>query len=225
MSPRSYRQHCGLARALDVVGERWTLLVVRELALGPRRYRDLLADLPGIGTNLLAARLRSLEAAGLVCRAVDPDGAPGYALTDRGAALCPMLEGLALWGFALLDEEPAGAAVRASWVALSMQAQAGDLAGLDGVYAFVVGDERLHFVVADGSVDLRVGEPSSDPDLRVTCELQAFLALVSRSITPAEALRDGRLGVEGDAGRLAAFVASLHLPGRPDGEQRAAGRR
>jgi DNA-binding HxlR family transcriptional regulator len=75
MSARTYGQNCGVARALDVLGERWTLLIVRELLLGPRRYRDLLDALAGIGTNLLAARLKALEAQGIVRRATP--GAPG----------------------------------------------------------------------------------------------------------------------------------------------------
>src|SRR5581483_3423202 len=86
---RSYRQYCGVARALDVVGERWTLLIIRDLLLGPRRYKDLLEGLPGIGTNLLADRLKELERHGIVRRTVlpPPAGSTVYELTDLGSAL------------------------------------------------------------------------------------------------------------------------------------------
>src|SRR5258706_5251392 len=90
---RSYRQFCGFARAVDVVGERWTLLVARNLLLGPRRYGDLLEELPGITTNLLAKRLRDLEAAGLVEKRAGA-GVVTYALTERGLALDPVINEL-----------------------------------------------------------------------------------------------------------------------------------
>src|SRR3954464_15345772 len=102
---RSYNQFCGLAKALDIVGERWTLLVVRNLLLGPRRYSDLLAELPGLTTNLLAKRLQDLEAAGLVERRDGraSNGAVTYALTERGLALDPVVNELGRWGGALMD--------------------------------------------------------------------------------------------------------------------------
>ncbi len=94
MAKRSYRQNCPLARAIDVVGERWTLLLVRDLLVGPRRFRDLVRSLKGIGTNLLASRLKDLEAAGLIERR----GEQGYALTRSGEALEPAVLALVRWG-------------------------------------------------------------------------------------------------------------------------------
>src|SRR3954465_14659960 len=100
MSKRSYNQHCAMARALDALGERWTLLVIRELLPGPKRYKDLLEGLPGIGTNLLAARLRDLEAAGAIQRRMlpPPAGAVVYELTDSGRELESVVLDLARWG-------------------------------------------------------------------------------------------------------------------------------
>src|SRR5712691_3728539 len=97
---RSYNQYCALARALDVVGERWTLLLVRELLLGPRRYKDLLDGLPGIGTNLLADRLKHLEDAGMIRRVVlpPPAGSAVYELTELGRRLEPAVFELGRWG-------------------------------------------------------------------------------------------------------------------------------
>jgi DNA-binding HxlR family transcriptional regulator len=102
---RRYRERSGLAAALDVVGERWTLLIVRELITAPRRYGELLDALPRIGTNLLANRLRDLEAAGVVGRvlAPAPQSAVVYELTDRGLALRPIVDALQAWGEANAD--------------------------------------------------------------------------------------------------------------------------
>jgi DNA-binding HxlR family transcriptional regulator len=102
---RRYRERSGLAAALDVVGERWTLLIVRELLRAPRRYGELLEALPGIGTNLLVNRLRDLEAAGVVGRvlAPAPQSAVVYELTDRGLALKPTVDALQAWGEANSD--------------------------------------------------------------------------------------------------------------------------
>jgi DNA-binding HxlR family transcriptional regulator len=110
---RRYREQSGLAAALDVVGERWTLLIVRELLRAPRRYGQLLEALPGIGTNLLVNRLRDLEAAGVVGRvlAPSPQSAVVYELTDRGRALQPTVDTLQAWGEAnsgLLDHRMSG---------------------------------------------------------------------------------------------------------------------
>src|SRR5262245_50097161 len=98
---RSYDQWCAVARSLDIVGERWTMLIVRDLLIGPKRYKDILAGLPGIGTNLLARRLRELEARGVVERSVlpSPANATVYGLTAKGAALEPVVLALGRWGF------------------------------------------------------------------------------------------------------------------------------
>ncbi|WCB94956.1 hypothetical protein DSM104299_03696 [Baekduia alba] len=218
MTARSYQQFCGLAKALDVLGERWTLLVVRELALGPKRYRDLLAALPGIGTNLLAARLKSLEADGVIERTIAPSpaGTPVYALTERGEALRPMIAGLALWGFELLPAQPDGETLRASWAALSMRAGAveHDLAGLDATVAFTVEDERFFLQVAAGELILRHGAPAADPDAHVIADRDAFFALADRRMTPAQGVKRRVVRVEGDRRVVDRLLAAVHLPER-----------
>ena len=100
MSRRSYNQFCATAKTLDVVGERWTLLIIRELITGPKRYKDLLASLPGIGNSLLAARLKHLESAALVRRAElpPPAGSTVYELTESGRDLEPAIMAIARWG-------------------------------------------------------------------------------------------------------------------------------
>ncbi|GHH80998.1 hypothetical protein GCM10018781_62620 [Kitasatospora indigofera] len=117
MSRRSYDQYCAVARALDAVGERWSLLIVRELLGGPRRYTDLHADLPGVSTDILAARLKQLEADGLVLRRKleRPANAVVYELTGRGTALRQVVLALGEWGTGLLGEQRPTDAVREHW--------------------------------------------------------------------------------------------------------------
>ncbi|GAA2074498.1 helix-turn-helix domain-containing protein [Streptomyces albiaxialis] len=116
---RSYDQFCAIARALDSVGDRWALLIVRELLAGPRRYTDLHADLPGVSTDVLAARLKQMEADGLVTRRPQPRV---YELTGRGRALLPVLDVLAHWGVDELPSVPGETdAVRAHWWALPLR--------------------------------------------------------------------------------------------------------
>ncbi|WP_035850565.1 winged helix-turn-helix transcriptional regulator [Kitasatospora azatica] len=118
MSRRSYDQYCAIARALDAVGERWSLLIVRELLGGPRRYTDLHADLPGVSTDILAARLKQLEAEGVVLRRKleRPANATVYELTEHGSALREVVVALGQWGLAALGEQRPTDAVREHWV-------------------------------------------------------------------------------------------------------------
>ncbi|MET7682022.1 helix-turn-helix domain-containing protein [Streptomyces sp. NPDC005423] len=123
MSPRrSYDQYCSAARALDAVGDRWTLLIVRELLGGPRRYTDLHADLPGVSTDVLASRLKDMERDGLATRRrLPPPGAAYvYELTGRGRELLPVLLALGSWGAPELAERRPTDAVRAHWFALPL---------------------------------------------------------------------------------------------------------
>jgi DNA-binding HxlR family transcriptional regulator len=115
MPRRRYDHYCGIAHALDHLGERWALLIIRELLAGPRRYSDLLANLPGISTDVLATRLRELEGDGLISRR--QDGPRAYELTRDGAAIQPILDALAGWGLARLGPPAPGDAVRAHWLA------------------------------------------------------------------------------------------------------------
>jgi DNA-binding HxlR family transcriptional regulator len=121
---RSYDQYCGLARALDVVGDRWTLLIVRELLIaGACRYTDLQNGLPGIATNLLADRLRQLEDLGVVVReaAPPPVATTLFRLTPRGVQLKGVIAALGQWGQPLLADTPDGAAFRSHWLVLPLQ--------------------------------------------------------------------------------------------------------
>ena len=122
MPERTYNQYCGVARALDLVGERWALLIVRELTLGGKRFTDLRDGLPGIGTNVLATRLRQLTADGIVrkLRLAPPADTTVYVLTDYGERLVPGMLALGRWGAETMGE-PDGQTLRAEWLAVALR--------------------------------------------------------------------------------------------------------
>src|SRR4029453_1882149 len=115
-------QCCSAARALALLGDRWAMLLVRELLLGPKRYTDLLHGLPGVGTNVLAVRLRELEEAGIIAREKLPPPAAStvYVLTDDGAALRPFIDELARWGVRHMERPERGEALRNGWLVYSL---------------------------------------------------------------------------------------------------------
>lgn len=185
---RTYGQYCGLARALDLVGERWALLVVRELLLGPRRFTDLLDGLPGVSTNVLATRLRRLERAGVVARSILPPPAASavYELTDYGRALEPAVAALGRWGAASLGERGPGQALRSHWLALALKAFFhGDQAvGAATVYEVRLRDGAFGLAVDDGLVDVTPG-PAADPDLVLEADDDLLVGVLTGQVAPA----------------------------------------
>jgi DNA-binding HxlR family transcriptional regulator len=150
MPRRSYDQYCPLSRALDVIGERWALLIVRELLAGPRRYTDLHADLPGVSTDVLAARLKEMEKDGLVTRRrlPPPANAAVYELTARARGLLPALTALADWGAADLAGPGPTDALRAHWFALPfMRLLAGLAVPHEGIVNIRPGDAGFHITL------------------------------------------------------------------------------
>jgi len=121
MPKRSYNQYCGLARALDVVGERWTLLIVRNLLLGPQRYTDLMRGLPGITTNLLANRLKEMEGLGLIEQAAGGDGVTAYRLTDEGWSLEPAIHALGRWGWRRMERPSSRERRSIDWLLVALR--------------------------------------------------------------------------------------------------------
>src|SRR5919202_4365947 len=182
MSKRSYKQYCAVARALDIVGERWTLLIVRELLTGPKRFKDLLEGLSGIGTNLLAARLKDLEGYGVVRRATLPPPAASkvYELTELGRSLEPVIAALGRWGLKFLDAPGEGHDLRPAWamVAIKFTLKPEAARNLQETYEFRIDEEAFHLRVADGKVEALQG-PAVEPHLVVRGDTQAFLALAA----------------------------------------------
>jgi len=154
---KRYDHYCPIARALDLVGDRWALLVVRELMHGPKRYTDLVDHLPGIGTNILAARLRDLEAAGVVAKRTLPPPAASrvYDLTEYGRGLRAALRELALWGARSLGPPSAEDELFPGWLENSVDIILAPLAP-NGRFVFRVGDEVASLVDGEaraGAVD------------------------------------------------------------------------
>ncbi|QTE01832.1 winged helix-turn-helix transcriptional regulator [Streptomyces cyanogenus] len=194
---RSYDQYCSAARALDLVGDRWTLLIVRELLAGPRRYTDLHADLPGVSTDVLASRLKDMERDGLATRRrLPPPGAAYvYELTGRGRGLLPVLQALGSWGEGELGERRPTDAVRAHWFALPL------LRALDGEGLVEVGlDEgrfHLHVGTEDGPV-YGDGPAPGEADARLVMDAATCEAIARGETGLRAAVRDGRVTVTGD---------------------------
>jgi DNA-binding HxlR family transcriptional regulator len=203
---RSYGQYCTVARALDVVGERWTLLLVRELSTGPKRFKDLLEGLPGIGTNLLTNRLKRLEADSIVRRATlpPPAGSNVYELTELGRSLETVIVALSRWGARLLLDAPRDDDdLRAGWAVVAMRSAIGRgaVGGRPSTYEFRIDGEAFHVRVGDGEegerVEARQGS-APDPDLIVTGDAETFLAVASGRLSPEEAVQSGALRAEGE---------------------------
>ncbi|MFJ1645125.1 winged helix-turn-helix transcriptional regulator [Streptomyces sp. NPDC088258] len=207
---RSYDQYCAAARALDAVGDRWTLLIVRELLAGPRRYTDLHADLPGVSTDVLASRLKDMERDELATRRKLPPPAAAYVyeLTGRGRALLPVLGALAEWGAPALRERRPTDAVRAHWFAVPLlRALSGSPAGprTEGVVEVRLDEGVFHVRLgADGTEAAHAGEgvygdgPAERPDACLVLDAVACRELSEGSLTVADGVRDGRIEVTGD---------------------------
>jgi DNA-binding HxlR family transcriptional regulator/putative sterol carrier protein len=215
MSKRSYKQYCAVARALDIVGERWTLLIVRELLTGPKRFKDLLEGLSGIGTNLLAARLKDLEGYGVVRRATLPPPAASkvYELTEPGRSLEPVIAALGRWGLEVLGTPEREDDLRPAWAVVAMRSALKQEAarGLQETYEFRIDEEAFHLRVKDGEGEALQG-PAVDPDLVVRGSTQAFLALVAGQLESAEALESGEIQIEGEQETLARCLEIFGLP-------------
>ncbi|MER5683642.1 helix-turn-helix domain-containing protein [Streptomyces sp. NPDC002205] len=198
---RSYDQFCATARALDSVGDRWTLLIVRELLAGPRRYTDLHADLPGVSTDVLASRLKDMEQSGLATRRrlPPPAAASVYQLTERGHALLPVLAALAEWGAPAIGERRPTDAVRAHWFALPLLRVLDGLAH-EGVVEVHLDEGEFHVQLGGpaGGEGVYGDGPAAHADARITLDVELCLALGRGECTLAEAVKDGRIEVVGE---------------------------
>ena len=216
MTRRSYAQWCAIAESLDLLGERWTLLVIRELLIGPRRFSDLLGSLPGIGTGLLAERLKLLESETVIRRRVlpPPAGSTVYELTDSGRELKPVLVALARWGARWRLEIPTDAqSFSPDWVVLAAEALVDHdaVAGLTATYQIEIDDQPFTLAIDAGAVHALSGAaPVADATLRMSRE--TLIDLAAGQTTVEAALVEGRLVADGDEGALARLADALPLP-------------
>jgi DNA-binding HxlR family transcriptional regulator len=196
---RSYGDACGIARALDLVGERWALLVVRELLLGPKRFTDLRAGLPGASPNVLSQRLRELERVGVVRRRRlgPPVGVRVYELTDWGLDLEPVVIQLGRWGSRAPTTSTAELGVDAMLLALKTTFDPGVAGRLRASLELRLGDDRFRAAVADGRLDLTRGG-ADQPDAIIDTDVATLRALVFGGRTLDEARRSGDLEFRGD---------------------------
>jgi DNA-binding HxlR family transcriptional regulator len=210
---RSYGQYCGLARALDVLGERWTLLVVRELLDGPRRYTELLDGLPGIATNLLVERLRSLQEDGVVRRLEDGR----YALTPWGEDLHEVVYALGRWAGPLMAQPRGNDDFRANWIRHMVIArfEGEDPERRDLTVELRYDDDPVTLISAGGRVHVTPGG-STDADVTIAGQLEGVVGLLLGRIDPAEAAERG-VTHTGDLRRLRGLRPRGERPHAPSG--------
>lgn len=202
---RSYGQYCGLARALDVIGDRWTLLIVRELLLqGPARYTDLRHGLPGIATNLLVDRLRELEEAGIVAReeAPPPIAATLFRLTPRGEALDDVIRAMGAWAGPLMGQCQPGDEFRSHWLTYPLEMRLVDRNPERPPVTIEVrtADQPMLVETVDGGVRVRPGTAEA-PDAVITASPDVAVGLLVGRLTVAAARARGA-SVKGDLGAL-----------------------
>jgi DNA-binding HxlR family transcriptional regulator len=190
---RTYGDRCGVARALDVVGERWAFLIVRELVLGPKRFSDLRAGLPRVAPDVLSQRLRELEAAGVLHRATlpPPNGARVYELTEWGQELEPLVIGLGRWGSrAPFPGGDAELGTDAFVIALKTLFDPAAAGGLDATFALRLGDDRFRLTVRDGALDAVRGE-AVDADVTIEGDPGALSGVLWHGAPADEVVVDG----------------------------------
>jgi len=211
---RSYGDACGIARALDILGERWALMTVRELVLGPKRFTDLRAGLPHASPNILTLRLRELEAAGIVRKRKLPPPAASqvYELTERGHEIAPVLDALGTWGSRLPLPGPDATmsfdAHILSFRTLFAPALAGDL---EARIQFWFGDRPFRATVAGGEFEIVAGEHEA-PDAVISSDHGTALAVAHGRASLEDAEGDGMLRIAGDREKAVRFLRLFPLP-------------
>ncbi len=216
MTARSYNQYCGLAYALDKVGERWTMLIIRELVAGPRRYKDLLEGLPGISTNLLASRLKSLEEEGLLRRRVlpPPAGSTVYELTPLGLGLEQMLIELGKWGSQFVPPAPEEAALlNVGSYALTLKTffRPELTQDVEEVYELHIDNEVMQVQISQGEIEVQQGAALAADAVFYT-DIATYLGLLTGQIAAETAVTNQSIRIEGQPQALQRFLNLCGLP-------------
>jgi DNA-binding HxlR family transcriptional regulator len=204
-------QYCPIARALDVLGDRWTLLILRELVVGEQRFTDLRGHLPGIAPTVLTQRLRAMSDQGLVTTKELPPPAARtvYTLSDRGRSAIPVLTALARWGMPLLEEPDDGQVVR-PWTAINIAVaiyyDRTEAAGIDERYLFRVDGREITLSSVKGG-----GEPHDEPDLVLESTARLWIDLRQGRLTLREATKQHLLRTTGSRTALANFQRIFHV--------------
>lgn len=184
---KDYSQYCPVCHALEAVGERWSLVIIRDLLRGPKRYTDLLEGLPGIGTNILASRLRDLEAAGVVrkTRLPPPAASTVYELTDYGSELEEVIYALGRWGARSLGPPRPTDHLAAGWLKSAFRATFDPTAarGVETTYLVKCGDEEAMLRIADGTLEVVEGPALADVAIEISSPAELF-GLVSGELEP-----------------------------------------
>ncbi len=205
---RTYGQYCGLARAAEVLGERWSLLILRDLLVEPKRFTDLQRGLPGIPSNVLTARLKDLEQAGVVARRVlpRPSGSVVYELTANGRELEPSIIEMGRWGAKTLGDPRAEEVVTPDSLVMALRTtfRAQNAADVRASYELRVGDVVVHARVQGGTVEAAAG-PLPGADLTIEAG-PGIRALMAGEMTPAQALNGGSVRVRGKRQLLSRFA-------------------
>jgi DNA-binding HxlR family transcriptional regulator len=209
---RDFGQYCGLARALELVGERWALLIVRDLLVRPRRYTDLLEGLPGIPTNMLSTRLKELEQAGLIERRIasPPQRGVVYALTAEGRTLEPVVLALGNWGAEYLGEPRPGEIITPEMFAMSLRStfNSQKAAGLSASWEIHAPDILVHAIVTDGKIETGIGPAPTEPELVISFapdNLPSYVSLM-------QAIKCGLVEAVGDRKLLDTFARVFSSP-------------
>ena len=216
---RSYGDACRFASALDVVGERWALLIVRELLLGPKRFTDIRTGLPGASPNILSERLRELEAAGVIRRRklAPPAGSWVYELTEWGAELEPVITRLGAWG-ARSPLPPAGTRIGVDSIVLALRSlfDPDRAAGLDAVYELRLDGDRFTVSIDSGEIDLTRGT-AAEPAAAIEAGPGELAALLTGQVQLDDALDSGAVRIEGGRREAARFLRLFPMPEPCDG--------
>ncbi|TYK51030.1 winged helix-turn-helix transcriptional regulator [Actinomadura decatromicini] len=212
---RSYRDSCGIARALDVVGERWALLIVRELLLTPRRFSELRHALPHVSSNVLADRLRELEKNGVIRQGpAETEGSTAYRLTDWGRKLEPIVRGLGEWGVDA-PQPPEPAALSASSVLIFMEdAARPDPAAPPTVCRLDLGGRVWTVRLAEGRLRVRAGEATT-ADASLRADPKTLSALLNDPSALESACADGSVAVVGDLSAIRRLLRAVNRDDRP----------
>jgi DNA-binding HxlR family transcriptional regulator len=213
MPSRVYGQYCGFARALEAVGERWALLIVRDLLVGPKRFTDLRRGLPGIPTNILTARLKELEQAGIVQRTLlpRPAGSVVYELTPYGLELEDVVLQLGRWGAKSLGEPRAQEIVTVDSLIMAMRTtfHPEKARGLRATYELRMGDIAFHMRVDDGKLKV---EPGSLPGADLLIEAgPGIKSVMAGEITPEQAVKNGSVHITGNPELFKRFAEIFHI--------------